>query len=304
MSLRKMDFPYPILKNGSLDYINCYLDFRLYEDKQPIIQGKNIIIETEYDISCPSIQKLIDNKQAKAILVAESPFASFRKIFDFDINKKITIKIDKNKVIKNINLMLQIVANKGISTFSLPEHNKEFFGDLTFSLKKGDIIALSEEIIVRLDASELEKPLSSVITVSHISEIEYMHIDFNSDKIKVVLKSEIYYKYYDSKRYNNGTFNKVVTSMLFLPVITEAISNVKGFLEHDEEFESSLELKWVKSIINRANKLGINLQEEQGMVIVANKILGDLLDNSIDSLDSIINNISNNADIIEEGGID
>ncbi|MEG1668607.1 hypothetical protein [Chryseobacterium sp.] len=306
MATKEYNFPYPILFEDSLDYLDSDIQFNV---KEASIVDNKLCFAVEYTLLCDGLKEMLDNGLVKAIVLIDSPFASYSQNFEFDKGlNQLVVQIDSNRVVDKVFLTFQIVSKLKIEQLYLKEWDQSIF-NVPFEFNKGDVLAFCKTITVKLDASEIGKPLSSIITVIRGGEkVEPLTIDFerSNEKIAVILNEETYDHYYFSKNYNNGTFNKIAQSVLFLSVITEAVAKIKEEMVDDAECEGVFfERLWVKSILARAAKLKISMQDSsESYVSIANKVLDSLLNKAFSTLNSVIENMATNAECIDFGGND
>lgn len=148
---KEANFPYPLLTNTSSSYMNCkfILDISLSENTN------DYIFELSYDIESEFIEKLLQEKKAKLILVIQS---KDNKFFEIEKNEN-NIKISKNRLSLSKRTLIQLlIQTKEEITFEnnydLSSFYKEFKGDIIVS--KNSILGFSNTVV--FDGSN-EKPL-------------------------------------------------------------------------------------------------------------------------------------------------
>lgn len=203
-----------------------------------------------------------------------------------------TISVPKFKVAKKMEVTGSIIAAKNIPNFRCEgEFNDIYFSGLTFEIRKGDVLATEEVKSIPVDASELEKPISSIFNIIRREEqnsaIEPV---FYNEKIVIYLKKEIFDSYCQFIDFNNGALLRFATGIIVYPVLVEAISKIISCQPNIEDSEYSGK-RWFDTIVNKANEKDINLEEcSDSATTIADKILNGI---SLDALNSIKETLDN-----------
>ena len=160
-----------------------------------------------------------------------------------------------------------------VEDFCLEEHNKELFGNTEFEIRKGDKLGETDMISIPLDASEFQAPIASVITISEDPNLECsMQPDFNDDKINIRLNHELNVAY--NNIHDNIALRRFLAAIIVYPVLIDAL-----FIMKNEPSKYEYEDKrWYKSIERRLDKKNISIDEHASIAVIANKLLGDIVD--------------------------
>lgn len=309
MKKMKAEFPNPILTETGDDYVNC--SFKIILPQENVrVEDNDIVLDIQYELICDGLQQLISSSVAKVIVVVQSSAASFRRVFIFDKKRTdLCIKVGKNEVIRNIEITGFIVAAEDINSFKLEEHNYDYFKGIAFSIRKGDILAQEKGKIMNLDASELEKPLSSIFDIESCDSLEEMICsNFADEKILILVKPKVYEVYYTMKRFNNGSLRRYLSGIIIFPVLIEAIDRMLENIRCDDDArdETMFNKRWYLAIEKKLKEYNINLDEyEDSTVTIANKLLGGIVFDALASFKStILDDENSGRDIIQLGGED
>lgn len=307
MKLIESEFPNPVLAEGRDDYIETCLFNTSFEENEITVDSKNISIPIKYNLECKGLSNLIETGDAIVVVLVRSNAASYSKLFKFDKYQTVmTISVPKFEVAKKMEVTGLIIAAKNIPNFRCEgEFNDIYFGGLTFEIRKGDVLATEEVKSIPVDASELEKPISSIFKIIRREEQDaYVEPAFYNEKIEIFLKKDLFDLYYQLKDFDNGALRRFTTGIIVYPVLVEAISKIINYYQNTEDFDYS-EKRWFKTIVHKAEKKGVKLSEySDSPTTIADKILNgislDALSSFKDTLDSEVN--SGESQII--GGID
>lgn len=272
MAIRNRDYPHPMLYKESEDYIDSNFEFNIVSQKD---DRNEFVFYLDYTLSSKGLLDLIKDNKAKIIVRIDSPAASYRQVHELSDDSTI-ITINKNHVVKKIQFISMVVACDNIQGFKLPnEHNPEYFAGIHFNLRKGDMLAYSNQIIVTLDDSELKKPLASIFNIRSAKDAEKsIQTNFEFDKISIIVKEDVYNLYYKLRK--DAAFKIFLSSILVLPVLTEAIVKMKDDIANGQGMYS--DNRWYKTIEKKleANHLEWKNSDESP-VTLANILLGDII---------------------------
>jgi len=292
------DFPHPVLIDNSSDYINC--NFELSEPENVRIEGEYLYFDINYVLVSDGLKKLLKEGEARVVIKIYSPKTAYRNTFDFNNACNLNIVIPKDIVAEKIELQGSIVANNQFANFCLEEHNKDLFGTTCFEIRKADILALSKKIIIPLDASELEGPVSSIFMISKSSDLNTAvkpDFDDESGKINIHLDTKTY-DTYSLLRAKSHELKRYLAAVIVFPVLIEALS----FMNKSQSEESEdAEKRWYKMINKKLEQKNINL-DEIGITEAANILLGNIVQEALISFGEKMN--LEFDDEFENGGAD
>ena len=310
MKAIKDEFPNPVLAAGRDDYIESCRFYTIFDENKITVDSDNITIPMEYVLECTGLTQRIIDGDAAVVVSVKSSAASYSKLFKFETgNTKLLVEVPKFAVVNKMDITGSIVAAHNMDRFCCEgEWNELYFGSSTFEIRKGDILATEDSRSVYVDDSELEKPLSSIFDISRKSTQESDIVpSFYEDKIEISLKQELYDLYYEFKDFNNGALRRYATGIIVYPVLVEAVTYIIGYYQNNDVGDSSdySEKRWFRTIENKADKLGINLQScDEPSTTVADKLLGGIALDALKSFKDTLDNEMNSGETEMIGGMD
>ena len=300
MSSKKWEFPHPLLAAGRDDYSKGSLN---------IIEGSHrttaeaFIFSFRYDLDCPGLEEYIKNGKADVVLNVSSSAAKYRKEFCFTAGSHtIEISIPTNDIVKSVEFTAYVVAY-GDDSFRLPEHNIEYYNGASFSLRKGDILAISSTISVLLDDSQLQKPIASIFNICEYTGDEEISARVNfTEKIEVYLAPKTY-RQYDQLKQCYPSLRRALSAITTLPALVDAIELMRS--EDDDESRQHERDRWYLSIRTKLEKKGIDLNDENMTMTsteVANIIYEDIVFDALNSIQTTIDMIREKEQAFQELG--
>lgn len=291
MKKTNIGFPYPVLCDDNNDYVDSH--FNLLATEDAIVENGKIILKFCYDLKSSGLQQMIDNRQAEVLLYAESAESSFRKIYEFN-DTTIEVEIESALLTQKLKVKALIVSAVEYKGFAFDEHNKELFNSFGFDLRKGDILALSNIYEIPLDIID---PLANKPSVFSIrpddAAVDSIRIDFLEDpnKINIWLKRDMHNLYQELREHPR--FRMLLASYFVIPALIETLT----FMKYDGASGDNEEIKskgWFQSLEGRLEGLKIDLATtDLSITTIANKILNDMVQESMNSLKSIKDEIFN-----------
>lgn len=282
MNKTNINYPHPVLSSANEDYINSKFDIELISE--PVVEGENAIIKIRYVLDCDGLQDIVKEKKAEVVLFFESAIAEYRKIERFPLDStEIKVSIKKENLNKTVSLKGYIIACTELKGFSLPEHNKYYFGSVPFNLRKGDILAVAtHRYNIPLQSYDPLADRPSIFSIRRQTKDpkEEVYSNFSDDKISIYLNNETYEKY--QELYSAPDVRMVLASFFAAPVLVDVLSFIKHM--NPEERDDYMNKKWYQVISYRLKELKIDLEVEESLTKVANAILPHLFVSSITSL--------------------
>lgn len=290
MKRSNIGFPYPVLCSDNNDYLDSF--FLINNIVDPFIENNKIGVRISYELKSAGLENLINNGQAKVVLYLESPNSSYRIVCSFAPGETtIQHEIDADKLSKVLKIKGMIVATSNISPFCFDEHNKDLFENFAFTVRKGDILAVSNIYEVELnliDPLENKPSIFSIRPDDRATEAVKVDIS-NPDRINIWLTRDLHNEYQDLRE--EPQIRTLLASYYVLPALVEALEFMKADAQNgdDEDIRNGA---WYQSLETRLNVLHINLKEEMSMTSVANRVLKDIVQVSMDNFKFIKKNLA------------
>lgn len=259
MRLNQRSYPHPVVGNrDDVPGAAFQSAIEMTTDKETVYLSATI------SCSSATINKLIQNGSAEYILHVECSNTLFRKAFGFsDASKQISIPADNLNDAVEVNAF--VCAKKKISNYSVDKAHQDY-GDATFEISKGDVLAVSDGHVF-----PIESTFDSMARIGSIMQIQEstkdgdapMQVDFNGDKILIILSKQDF-KDYKLLKNHEGVAGPLTTTVV-LPVLVEALHQLK------DEGEDEPGLRWAR-VLNRKLE-SLNLQDESDCLVAAQKLL-------------------------------
>ena len=286
MKKTNINYPHPVLSAFNEDYNNCHFDIVILNE--PKIEGNTIALCLGYNLICQSLEERVSRSEIRVVVYVESVVAEYRKTFSFKPEEKeMVMSIDKNAVNQKLEIRGFLIAEKPLSPFKLPEHNKELLGDVPFNIKPGEILAVSEHFYnIPIEAYDplADRPSIFSIRQQHERPDEDVSVDFLTDqKIKIYLNNKTYEKY--QRLYEAPEVRMVLASFFAVPVLVDVLAYIKN--ANEDDLEAISDKKWYSVIKSRLSALNIDLGTEHSMVKVANQVLPHVFKTSVESFTQV-----------------
>lgn len=282
MNKTNINYPHPVLSSTNEDYLNSSFDIIINGD--PFVEGDDAVIDIAYELVCDGLKEFISLKNAMVAVYLDSSVAEYRKMQAFPFDKtQMQIHINKNDINRSLQIKGYIVAAKATNSFSLPEHNKEIFGTVPFTLRKGDILGLATHSYnIPLDSYDPLADRPSIFAIRKQTERpkEEISADYSGAKITIWLNEDTHKKY--ETLYKAPETRGFLSSFFAAPVLVDVLYFMKNMSEEERLVNETK--KWYQVIDHRLNELKINLAAEVSMTKVANLVLPHIFSSSIESM--------------------
>ena len=275
MKLKKSLSSYPILSVEDDDYIDSSFDAGIEERED----FGRIVLKTNFILQNDGLRHLISSGYAKYVLHVECPTMSERLIFYSDTDV-LEVAINMDELDDSIEISTFIVAVKDITGYGNVKFNYDY-GETTFNLKKGNILAMGPNYSIKIDRSNKSyKKLPDILQIveNDKSKGEFT-VDCSRDVIYVyVSKSEKNSYMNKGKRFKNS-----VLSMIMVPVMV----NVLCCMQKDKGLQENAWYKIVNAELER-NNIDIDSLEmnggENSIFVAAQKIFKVPLEKGLDEV--------------------
>ncbi len=312
MRKSEINFPHPLLSDYSKDYsAECSFVVDLGEVQET---AHAFIFPFTYSLSSPGLKNMIEQNLATVVIRVYCSATSYRKVFKFDSSSVLSVEIPKGNVAKRIELQGSIVAAADTTSFSLPEHNQNFFAGSVIDLNRGNILAEADPIQINIDDSELEKQLSSIILIDSTEGIECLDVNYDDAEdglIHIRMPVNEYQEYFTlRKNYGRYGISRFLQSAVLMPALTEAIqllrteAMLKELLgdEFEEKYGTTI---WADSILGKCEELQRDISDcSISAYGLANEILHFVTKDAVSELHKKAQEMYNNNGATRMGGVD
>ncbi len=285
-----VNYPHPVLSAANEDYIDCSFDISLTDD--PVIEGDVAIIDVSYELVCAGLLQLVEEEKARVLLYMESVESEYRSKEFFnphELQKRLTI--NKNLLSKSLQVRGYVVAAADIHSFKLPEQNTELFGGMPYDIRRGDILAISENFYnIPIDSYDPLADRPSIFAIRRQTDHpqDEVWVDLAYHKITIFLNNDVYEKY--EKLHEAPEMRMFLASLFAAPVLVDVLSYIKN--ADEDAIISISDKKWYQVISAKLTELGLDLSNEPSMTKVANIVLPHIFKANIEQLADVFNNVA------------
>ncbi len=251
MELKYKIFPYPVLWNVHDDFKTTSFNSDIKVEKTI----KTIRISVDFIIDNCELEKYINEKNAEYLVHVECPLTAYRKVFSSS-DKRIEIEINESELNSKVSICTFIVAKRNIDDYRNYDFNDDYAG-VSFKVKRGSILAIADQLHVRIDKNTDELAnLPSIISIvkKETNERFGIQVDMTSDKIQIHLNSKDYSDYMLISKMHG--LSQTMHSSLILPALIYVFEQLKCNMEEYESY------RWFRSIGLVLKKHNMILNEE------------------------------------------
>jgi hypothetical protein len=261
MKLSQRSYPHPVVGNrDDVPGAAFQAAVEMSSDKE------NVYIDVTANCSSTTINKLMAEGAAKHVLHIECSNTLFRRAYEFpESSKRISIPGENLNDAVEVNIFVRAVRDA--SGYSVDAAHSDYDG-AKFQIRQGDILAVGEGYIFHIESS-----FDSLSRIGSIMQIEEaaedgdfpMRVDFNGEKIRIVL-SKADFRDYKLLKAQEGV-SAPLTTTIVLPVLVEALH----FWKSGEAGAEEDSLRWMRALRSRISAL--ELDAESDNLIVAQRLL-------------------------------
>lgn len=277
MKYKNQNYPYPVLSPFSDDYVEDEFSFD--------IKAKNNIdyveISIQFSLKSSYLNKIIEKGKAVFAVRIESSRSRYRKLYIFK-EKNNKIEISSGSIEGKVKLTPFIICNRELNNYKSDNFHEDY-GDRSYELNIGDIIAISNEreIITNKDRDPLRKVTSMFsFCLNDTKNAPAFDIDHSGDRIKIKLSKNNYKILQKLKR------SEKLQYILSAKFIVPTLIHILYILESDNPGDYE-EKRWYYVLKKQMDKLGYNIDnyENQSIVKLAQEIINDPVSESMNVLD-------------------
>ncbi len=261
MKLSQRSYPHPVVGNrDDVPGAAFQAAVEMSTDRE------NVYIDVATKCSSSTINQLISEGAATNILHIECSNTLFRRAFEFaEHDKRLSIPVENLNDAVEVNVFVR--AMRDASGYSVDAAHPDYDG-AKFQIREGDILAVGEGYIFHIESSfDSFSRIGSIMQIEEATEDGElpMRVDFNGDKIRIIL-SKADFRDYRLLKVQEG-ISAALTSAIVLPVLVEALHFWKAGEAGGEEDS----LRWMRVLRSRIEKL--ELESESDNLILAQKLL-------------------------------
>lgn len=285
----KGNYPYPVLTNECIDYKNSKMTVRyLYKSLKDAHA-----VKIECKIENDEIKQLIKEKKACVAVQIESSSAFFRKMFEFFDYDNIEIELKNDEVADLLEIGVAILAKEKLEHYT----NRDFidlYKDMRLTINKNELLGVYPSVKQPIaNNQEILKEVTNIFVLNEGEEFKMITYDSNGSRILVNVPKEVG-KIYKRSKGNVGKM-QLMNTMIFIPVLTNVISDIKEQLE-DEMLNTKI---WYKTLYNKIKDISVKQERPiddlcENAFQTAQEIMKNMLVESFDKLEYLLETVEDN----------
>ena len=259
-------FPYPVLREGSEDYIDgafqATIQYSLTED------ANKIRVMANFAVSEPSLQRFIKTNKARYAVLVDARETYFR---DLIVTAKPQIHRDYGggRIKGPVTLLPYIVATDNIKKHRSRKFNDEYAGRV-FSIVKGDVLALDSQRQFYVG----QEVFAHIGTVFELVEEDGLStgqiaLSLEDEKIKIRVNPAQKNLLDTARERREG--RSILLAGVYMPTLMQVLNHMA---EDTAEFE---DLKWYRSIKAKCDMDGIEIKRGADVLAIAQRLLSNPL---------------------------
>ena len=266
-------FPHPILWGYADDYcrrqFQAVREFSVRDDGVPVLSF-NFALNEE------SIIGLLDGDQAAYALEVYCPTTFVRSVF-YTHKKAGQFSLQKGDLYRRVEVNAFIICTKSVKKYSSANFNEEF-GDSSYDLLPGDVVAAAETEIYYWDTASVA-PLHSVFQLVANDSLKagMFAVDAGRDIIEIQMSSR------DANRFHHmrqSKEQKSMTMFVYFSVVAEVLRQMKESNEDEDK-------KWYHVMQHKLEEIGKDITSESAdPFVLAQELLRGPLGYLLPKLDS------------------
>jgi hypothetical protein len=249
VKIKEKHYPHPVLTYYGDDIIGS--TFRV--QAQPRIQNGEIKLYLNVQLENDDLQELLNNGNARYDAHLECSKTRFRRAFSFT-NEQHVYPLPSEMVDGDLEVCFFITATTDMKNYTNTMFNDDY-GQEVFSVKKYDVLAIAEGVIVPIKKTSNKQSIFEV-TLDREKNAPPFQYDLESDKLKVILNRPNYDNFY---RLSNG--GKDQTRLLIMQTVFPVLIGVFEVLAMEEEGVISryANYQWYSTLEEKLKEHNINI---------------------------------------------
>lgn len=285
MELKYKIFPYPVLWNIHDDYKTTHFNSEIKVEQNI----KRIKIKCKFDMNNHELGSYINDGQAEYLVHVECPFTVYRNIFCTSENT-IEFEINESDLNSKVSICTFIVAKRDIDNYKNYDFNDDY-SDISFKINRGSILAVAEQLQVRVEKNTDELAnIPSIISIvkKETTERIGIQVEMASEKILIYLNSKDYSDYQLISKMPG--INQTMHSSLILPALIYVFEQLK------DNMEEYINYRWFRSIGAVMKKYNLSFGEELLQDKTSLELAQILLDIPIERAFKALSELNNSED--------
>ena len=281
MDIRNKLYPYPVLREGSDDYVKSKFDF----DMELTRDGQYFLLQADFKLTNNKIAELIAQEKAEYVLRIECPATFYRTILTFSQPADF-VRIPAGYLDGKMSVSSFVIAKCELKNYRNYDFNLDY-ANIGFDLDRGNLLAIGpkENRTIGRSMDELVQ-MPSIFTLYRMETMKDIgfETEIYADKIRIGMNIADYENY---SIFANSSLRSTVNLCVLLPTLVYVFDEMKH--EGTENFEG---FKWFTSLQSALKMysmiLSNDLLEEKSPIALAQKVLGMPFNKALESIKNAI----------------
>lgn len=263
MNLINRPYPYPVLSDLSTDYSGVAFQ----ATHEIAYRPDELVVSSTLNLSDREIQMLVKNRKAHYLVHAECPLTRMRKAVTTS-EPFVEFSIPKDSVSAVLELTAAVVVAEPIDAYE-SKYFAEYLKNFTFSLQKGEFLAIAETERHSIARSDDPAAGTSIIQIERNPNPQSHSTGLNLSKQSIVieLSPDRYEQYEALVKMSNG--RRTLVGTLALPALTIALTEL---VKEESDYDST---RWYRSLKQLCDHRDITLDDQTDLLALANELLSD-----------------------------
>ncbi len=236
-----VSYPHPVVGHGD-DAAGAF------ECEPPAVDfhvGKCTLVFPRMTVGNAVVAELLRQGAAAYLLRIECGATMLRETRIFDRQDSARVELRADLLLGRVDVFTFVVATNAMEMYR-PSGLSADYGDATFFIEAGDVLALGPEFIFSAEKEfdPLKGEIPSIMRVKGGDFEGPFRVNFDTSLIEVQLGKTDWERYLKLKQ----TGSEVLHSALVLPVLTQAICEISSDLEKESANEARSDLVWYKRL--------------------------------------------------------
>lgn len=259
-------FPYPVLRNGSDDYVDGAFQASVHPEIVGTGDGMVLNVRGQFQLSVDALLNLIEKGDAAYVITVDCRDTFTREYHEFH-DPTFELKFEPGILEGEFEIWPRIVAIKHISDF-ICEDIHEDFGKGPFQFSPGNVLAQSEDLIHHISREHFA-PVTSILTFNTDESVPQnsFKVELSGDKVVIQLCKS--FRDLVKAARSQKKYLPVVLNAIYLPAIVRLVS---AFNE-EGAFEKYAGKTWFEVVLSQMKRKSIEPPIDDP-IFVAQTLLG------------------------------
>jgi len=279
MQIRARAYPHPVLSPFGDDVVD--VEFQATVAVEPTREAYQL--SSVMQLSCHDLKSLIAQGRAAYAIHVECPTTRYRRLF-IDTDERFSAVIPAPLLDDRVDICSFVLATVDLPSYRNANFNLDYQG-VAFSVRKGDTLAVSQDQVFYAEKQDALKKFASIFSLITANDNAAPALAINLERPKIVIElSKANYSAYAALKQDQG-MPPVLNSMLIVPALVEAITDIRARKQRDELYELE-EWRWFRVLSAALKRVSGHEDggESETPLALALKVAGDPITKGLDNL--------------------